>query len=78
VIAAGNVPQIKPTRTTPSIHRLGVFRTCHHERTKSITEANIQAKNTGAKYWYVGATRALGPNAFDDIPLMMRSVIEIR
>ena len=45
---------------------------------KSITDANIQTKKMGAKYAYVEATRALGPNAFEDIPSMIRFVIVTR
>ena len=48
-VAIAFVPAMRPRRTTPNTHRLGVLRTCHHERTKSITEVNIQTKNTGAR-----------------------------
>jgi len=54
--------------------RLGVFRTRHHERTKSTTLENIQAPKKGAKNAYVDETRALGPNAFADMPEMIRFV----
>src|SRR5437867_7993006 len=78
VTAAGTVPRRRPRRTMPSTRRLGVFRTRHHERTKSMTEENIHTKNRGAKYTYVGATRALGPSQFVDDPLMIRSVPRTR
>src|SRR5919204_5596950 len=74
VTAAGTVPASNPARTTPSIHRLGVLRTLHQERKKSITEENIQTKKIGAKTGYVDATWALGPNAFDTIPSMIEDV----
>src|SRR5438552_18443322 len=69
VTAAGTVPAMRPRRTTPNTHRLGVLRTCHHERTKSITEVNIQTKNTGERFAEDGTSRAEGLNAFDDVPL---------
>src|SRR6266568_5737625 len=78
VTAAGTVPRMRPKSTMPIIRRLGVFRTRHHERTKSMTEENIQTKNSGAKYTYVGATRSLGPSQFEDIPSMIRFVPRTR
>src|SRR6266540_4831053 len=78
VTAAGTVPRMRPKRTMPSMRRLGVLRTRHHDRTKSMTEVNIHAKNSGAKYTYVGATRALRPSQFEDGPAMIRSVPRTR
>src|SRR2546429_9909374 len=74
VIAAGTVPRRSPKPTTPCMLRLGVFRTRHHERTKTRTLENIQAPKNGAKYTYVDEMRALGPKALADMPEMMRFV----
>src|SRR2546426_511506 len=57
VIAAGTVPRRSPKTTTPCMLRLGVFRTRHHERTKTRTLENIQAPKNGAKYTYVDEIR---------------------
>src|SRR2546428_294352 len=74
VIAAGTVPRMRPRTTTLCMLLLGVFRTRHHERTKTRTLENIQTPKNGARYAYVGAMRALGPNAFADMPEMIRFV----
>src|SRR2546425_12742396 len=74
VPAAGTVPTRRPRRTMPSTRRLGVFRTRHHERTKSMTEETIHTKNRGAKYRYVAATRARGPSPSRDEPLLFSAV----
>src|SRR2546421_11441108 len=78
VTAAGTVPSRSPPRTTPSMRRLGPFRTRQYDRTKRATPKNIHRPNTGAKEGYVGATWALGPKAFDETPSMISPVIEIR
>src|SRR2546425_13004513 len=74
VPAAGPVPRRSPKTTTPCMLRLGVFRTRHHERTKSRTLENIQTPKNGARYTYVEEMRALGPNALADMPEMIRLV----
>src|SRR5256886_12879338 len=74
VTAAGNVPRRSPKTTTPCMLRLGVFRTRHHERTKSRTLENIQTPKNGARYTYVEEMRALGPNALADMPEMIKLV----
>src|SRR5437867_13397937 len=74
VTAAGTVPRMRPRTPTLCMLRLGVFRTRHDERTKSRTLENIQAPKNGAKYAYVDEMRALGPNAFADMPEMSRFV----
>src|SRR6266511_2300881 len=78
VTAAVAVPRRSPRSTMPITRRLGVLRTRHHERTKSMTEVNIQTKNKGAKYTYVGATRAIGPSQFEEIPSMISFVPRTR
>src|SRR5712691_11381506 len=78
VTAAGTVPRRRPPTTTPSMRRLGLFRTCQYDRRNKATPVNIQTPKIGAKYTYVGATWALGPNAFADTPSMIRPVIVIR
>src|SRR6266581_2814788 len=77
-VRSGQKSSVTAAGTVPIIRRLGVFRTRHHERTKSMTEENIQTKNSGAKYTYVGATRSLGPNQFEDGPTMIRFVPRTR
>src|SRR5947199_6842448 len=72
VIAAGTVPRRSPKTTTPCMLRLGVFRTRHHERTKSRTLENIQAPKNDARYTYVEEIRALGSNALADMQEKIR------
>src|SRR5437870_13548650 len=74
VIAAGTVARRRSRTITLCMLLLGVFRTRHHERTKTKTLENIQTPKNGARYAYVGAMRALGPNAFADMPEMIRFV----
>src|SRR2546428_11524750 len=74
VTAAGTVPRKSPRTTTLCMLRLGVFRTRHHERTKSRTLENIPAPKNGAKYGDVVDMWALGPKAFADMPEMIRFV----
>src|SRR2546421_7926678 len=78
VTAAGTVPRRRPPTTTPSMRRLGLFRTCQYDRRNNATPVNIQTPKIGAKYAYVGATWALGPNAFADMPSIIRPVLVIR